>query len=131
MHKDLVEQLADTLDAAERLSGKATSIEECTEAMTALSDARDRLDLLVDEVAARAVLAGASVRSLAEVAGVAPNSLPPRLARSSTLGAYAEDGRVGAEGVARARYDARTGQHQRTTEPAPLTFKPRRTRKDR
>ncbi|SDD26520.1 hypothetical protein SAMN04489747_0580 [Auraticoccus monumenti] len=100
-------------------------------ALAALSSARERIDALIDEVAAQGVLAGQSVRSLAEAAGVAPNTLSPRLARTTVLGGYAEDGRVGAEGIARARYDLRNGQYRPAEQTEPLTFRARRSRKDR
>lgn len=100
-------------------------------ALAALSSAQHKIDALIDEIAAHGVLAGQSVRSLAEAAGVAPNTLSPRLARTTVLGGYAEHGRVGAEGIARARYDFRTGQYQPSEPAAPLTFRARRSRKDR
>lgn len=95
-------------------------------ALAALGRARGLLDGLIDEVAADGVLAGLSVRAVAQAAGVAPNTLPPRLARTSTLSGYADAGKVDSEGIARARYDNRTGQHQRGQAAEPLRFHARR-----
>lgn len=95
-------------------------------ALAALGRARGLLDQLIDEVSADGVLAGLSVRAVAQAAGVAPNTLPPRLARTSTLGGYSAAGKVDSEGIARARYDSRTGQHQRGDVAEPLRFRARR-----
>ena len=57
-----------------------------------------------------------SLRSAGAAAGLTENAVPPRLARTQTLGAYAnEDGRVTAAGVERAKYDHESG----TPKPAP------------
>lgn len=77
---------------------------------------------------AEAVLDGASLRAVAEHAGIAPNTVPPRLGRTATLGAYATDtGRVTADGVTRARYDRERGTPPPTEPPAvePLRFRRR------
>ena len=63
---------------------------------------------------AATVVRGASVRQVAGAAGMAPNSVTPRLADTAALGDYAEGERVTSEGIARARHAAR------------MTFQPRR-----
>ena len=78
--------------------------------------------LALDEAMAQAAVAGASSRLIADAAGVAPNSVPPRLARSAALAAYAEDGKVSAEGIAAARF---TQRQQLPTAPR-FTFTPRK-----
>ncbi len=100
------------------------------EALPHLRAAAERLTGLIDESMALALVAGtASLRSAGASAGLSENAVGPRLARTRTLGAYANpDGRVTAAGVERARYDHETGAAptpapQRT----PLRFKPRRT----
>ena len=83
-----------------------------------LSRARDAVDEALDEAMARAALDGASFRSVASRAGLAPNSVAPRLARTAALSPYADPaGRVGSAGVERARYDAEQGRPA----PAPAT----------
>jgi hypothetical protein len=77
---------------------------------------------------AAAVLSGqASIRAAGARAGLTENAVGPRLARTSRLGAYADErGRVTAAALQRARYDHESG----TPRPAPTTtamrFKPRR-----
>ncbi|MFP3714710.1 hypothetical protein [Puerhibacterium sp. TATVAM-FAB25] len=100
------------------------------EAVGPLSRARGLLDAALDEAMAEALLAGASMRSVADEAGVAPNTVPPRLARTEALGAYANrEGRVSAEGVARARYDRERGTPPPAARPSvePLRFRARRS----
>lgn len=81
------------------------------QAVEQLSRAREALDEALDEAMARAALEGASFRSVASRAGLAPNSVAPRLARSAALRPYADPaGRVGSAGVERARYDAEQGR---------------------
>jgi hypothetical protein len=112
------------LDAA-RAALDAASRAAPGDAVEPLSRARSLLDAALDEAMAEALLAGASMRSVADDAGVAPNTLPPRLARTRSLAAYATpEGRVSAEGVARARYDRERG----TPPPAPPTVEPLRFR---
>ena len=77
------------------------------ELIALLSQAMSELTAVLDEAMAEASLEGLSSRAIADAAGLAPNSVPPRLARSSALADYAQDGRVSAEGVAAARYAAR------------------------
>src|SRR6187402_500342 len=86
------------------------------EALPHLREAADLLTELMDESMAEAVLQGkASLRSAGAAAGLTENAVPPRLARTQTLGAYANDeGRVTAA-VERAKYDHESG----TPRPAP------------
>lgn len=84
-----------------------------------LRAAQERVDAAVEEAMAASVLSGHSVRSVAEVTGLAPGSIPPRLARAQPFAGYTDPkGRVGASEIARARHDHTTG--------SPLTFVPRR-----
>jgi hypothetical protein len=95
------------------------------EVLAELRAAADELAALIDETMARAILNGeSSIRGAGAGAGLTENAVGPRLARTRTLGGYANDaGRVTAAGVERARYDREKG------EPAPepkLRFTPRR-----
>lgn len=95
------------------------------EALIPLREAADELTALIDETMARAVVDDrSSIRAVGASAGLTENAVGPRLARTRTLGGYANDaGRVTATGVERARYDKEKG------EPAPgptLRFTPRR-----
>lgn len=119
---------ADHLDAVRRLLDTAAE-KPAVDALPYLREAADRLAHLLDETMAAAVLSGqASLRSAAHQAGLTANSIGPRLARTQTLGAYADPrGRVTAGGVERAKYDHETGRPR----PAPTTtaamqFRPRR-----
>ena len=56
--------------------------EDPMQAVEQLSRARDAVDAALDEAMARAALEGASFRSVASRAGLAPNSVAPRLART-------------------------------------------------
>lgn len=86
-----------------------------TAAVSSLTRARDAVQSALDEAMAQAVTReGTSVRQVAALAGIAPNSVPPRLARSASLSAYSRDGRVDAQGITLARAD-----HQ---EDEPLRF---------
>ncbi|USQ79123.1 hypothetical protein NF556_16095 [Ornithinimicrobium faecis] len=77
-----------------------------TVAVTSLTRARDVVQSALDEAMAQAVThEGTSVRQVAALAGIAPNSVSPRLARSATLSAYSRQGRVDAEGITLARAD--------------------------
>lgn len=104
--------------------GRALDAGDAEDAVAELSAASRALEDATREAMAEAVLDGTSMRRVAEVAGLAPNSVPPRLARSKSLGPYADEGAVTAQGIAVARYDAaaRAGR-------PPLRFTPRR--KDR
>ncbi len=112
----------DALKAAEGL--------EPDDALPHLREAADRLTELIDESMAEAVLQGkASLRSAGAAAGLTENAVPPRLARTQTLGAYAnEEGRVTAAAVERAKYDHESGTPRPAPAPAaaPMRFKPRR-----
>lgn len=93
-------------------------------AVAALAQARTAVDEALDEQMVTAALAGASHRAIAQAAGVAPNTIPARLARSS-LAAYAEGNRVGSQAVVRARYDREQGRPV----PAPTQTEPLRFRR--
>jgi hypothetical protein len=103
---------------------------DADEALPHLREAADQLTALIDESMAEALLSGkVSLRSAGAAAGLTENAVPPRLARTQTLGAYAnEDGRVTAAGVERAKYDHESGTPKPAPAPAaaPMRFKPRR-----
>jgi hypothetical protein len=100
------------------------------EALPHLREAADRLTELIDESMAEAVLTGkASLRSAGVRAGLSENAVGPRLARTQTLGAYAnDDGRVTAAAVERAKYDHEAGSPRPApaAKPQAMRFKPRR-----
>ncbi|MCL2315843.1 MAG: hypothetical protein FWC46_01990 [Actinomycetia bacterium] len=85
-------------------------------ALVCTAQARDRLDDALNELMAAAVLEGQSLRAVAAQAGLAPNSVAARMARSSGLAGYSTDGRVRATDVRQARAD----------KTAPLRFQRRR-----
>ena len=117
----ILEAVRQALDAAVGL--------EADEALPHLRAAADQLTALIDESMAEALIAGkASLRSAGASAGLTENAVPPRLARTQLLGAYAnEDGRVTAAAVERAKYDHEEGTPKPAPAPAaPLRFKPRR-----
>lgn len=98
-------------------------------ALPYLREAADRLTQLIDEAMATAVLHGqASLRAAGAQAGLTENAVGPRLARTHSLAAYADErGRVTASAVARARYDLENGQPRQPTEHLEsLRFKSRR-----
>jgi hypothetical protein len=98
------------------------------QAVEQLSRAREAVDAALDEAMARAALEGASFRSVASRAGLAPNSVAPRLARTAALSPYADPaGRVGSTGVERARYDAEQGRPAPDAAPEPKLRFRRRT----
>jgi hypothetical protein len=103
---------------------------DADEALPHLREAADRLTALIDESMAEALLSGkVSLRSAGAAAGLTENAVPPRLARTQTLGAYANaDGRVTAAAVERAKYDHESGTPKPAPAPAaaPMRFKPRR-----
>jgi hypothetical protein len=101
---------------------RALRADEPTGAVAELSAANRALDEALAEAMAAAVITGTSMRRVAELTGLAPNSVPPRLARSKALSPYAGDGAITSQDIAVARYDAAGGR-------PPMTFKPRR--KDR
>jgi hypothetical protein len=101
---------------------RALRADEPAGAVAELSAANRALDEALAEAMAAAVITGTSMRRVAELTGLAPNSVPPRLARSKALSPYAGDGAITSQDIAVARYDAAGGR-------PPMTFKPRR--KDR
>jgi len=116
--------------AAVRRSLEAAEDLEPDEALPHLRAAADQLTELIDESMAQAVLTGkANLRSGGARAGLSENAVGPRLARTQTLGAYAnDDGRVTAAAVERAKYDHEAGSSLPAPAPAakPMRFKPRR-----
>lgn len=90
-----------------------------------LGEVRELVDTALNEAMAEATLEGASIRSVAVRAGLSPNAVPPRLARTSQLSSYTEPGgKVSSSSIERARYDSELG---RPAPKRPLTFKPRRS----
>ena len=116
--------------AAVRRELKAAESLEPDEALPHLREAADRLTELIDESMAQAVLTGkASLRSAGVRAGLSENAVGPRLARTQTLGAYAnDDGRVTAAAVERAKFDHEVGSPRPApaSKPQAMRFKPRR-----
>ena len=113
---DIARRALDALHSAE-------AVDDPMERVAALASARERLDEAYNEALAEAVVAGYSFREVAEAAGVAPNSVSPRLARSTLLSPYASnEGRVAAQDVTLAQHDL----HQSDPATAPLRFVPRR-----
>lgn len=88
------------------------------ERIAELTAARESVEQALRDAMAEASLQGHSLRDIASVAGVAPNSVRPALARSAILASYATpEGVVDAQGLARAKYD------QASAEPStPLRF---------
>src|SRR4029453_13355868 len=119
------------LDAV-REALEAAADNDAGEALPHLREAADKLTALIDESMAEALLQGkVSLRAAGAAAGLTENAVPPRLARTQTLGAYAnEDGRVTAAGVERAKDDPESGPPKPGPAPgaAPMRFRPRRTR---
>ncbi len=101
---------------------------EADEALPHLREAADRLTELIDESLAEAVLTGgSSLRSAGAKAGLSENAVGPRLARTQSLGGYANDhGRVTKSAIERAKYDAETGTPRAAPKSTPMRFKPRR-----
>lgn len=99
------------------------------EVVQRIGRARDLLDEALNEAMAEATLVGVSMREVAKLAGISPNSVPPRLARSSSLSPYSSEGWVTGPSIERARYDADLGRPASEAIPAPktkLTFQRRR-----
>ena len=122
----MTDPLQASIEAARELLGNPlpTSPVELTEVLTR---AQEHLTAALDETMARAALSGASLRAIASSAQVAPNTVPPRLARSAVLGSYAEGGRVSAEGLAVARADQRQQREaDGSAEQPAFAFTPRR-----
>jgi hypothetical protein len=115
--------------AAVRAALDAAAGLEPDEALPHLRQAADLLTQLIDESMAQAVLSGrTSLRAAGVRAGLSENAVGPRLARTQTLGAYAnDDGRVTAAAVERAKYDHEVGSPRPVpAQPQPMRFKPRR-----
>lgn len=108
---------------AEQAIERAFGADEPDAVVAELSTAGKALDDALREAMAASVIAGTSMRRLAEIAGMAPNSVPPRLARSKSLSPYADEGSITSQSIAVARYDAASGR-------APMTFTPRRKGKN-
>jgi len=97
----------------------AVAATDSAQAVASLSQASRLIEDATREAMAAAVLDGASMRKVAEIAGIAPNSVPPRLARSKPLAPYVDAGTITADSITMARYDAATGRE-------PMKFVPRR-----
>lgn len=101
-------------------------------ALPHLREAQDHLTRAIDEAMAATVLAeGSTIRTAGVLAGLSENAVGPRLARTSSLSAYAapDGGRVTASGVERARYDLEEGRHRLAepdATPRPMRFRARR-----
>ena len=108
------------LDAV-REALEAAADKDAGDALPHLREAADKLTALIDESMAEALLAGkVSLRSAGAAAGLTENAVRPRLARTQTLGAYAnEDGRVTAAGVERAKYDHEPARRKPAPHPRP------------
>ena len=117
------------LDAVHQALNAAAGLEP-EEALPHLREAADRLTALIDESMAEALLHGkVSLRSAGAAAGLTENAVPPRLARTQTLGAYANaDGRGTAAAIPRPKYDHASGTPRPApaATAAPMPFKPRR-----
>ena len=98
------------------------------DALPHLREAAELLTDLLDETMAAAVLSGqASLRAAGARAGLTENAVGPRLARTSRLGAYADErGRVTAAAVERAKYDHESGILRPAPRSTAMRFKPRR-----
>ena len=124
--RNMNDRLEDSIRAARELLTPPLPGDEVglTELLTRV---QEHIGAALDETMARAALSGVSVRTIASSASVAPNTVPPRLAHSAALAAYAEGGKVTAEGLAVARADRRQQQAaQQPNSPEPFTFTPRR-----
>lgn len=98
------------LDRAEGAAGDLERIERLGQALAHVTTA-------LNEAMAATVVRGGSMRSVAKAAGMAPNSVRPRIAESQVLRPYTEDGVLDADGIVLARLAAR----------APLRFSARRS----
>lgn len=86
-----------------------------------LQEAVRNVDIALNEAMAAGVVAGGlSVRRAAAASGLAPNTLPARLANTSMLSGYtSSDRRVRSEGIARARHDLTEGRATTESEDTP------------
>ena len=91
---------------AVRLLTEVQTSQDGRDTVSRLARARELVDSALNEAMASAVVQGVSVRQVADAAGLAPNTVPPRLARTVVLGRYAEGGAVTGQGIARARHDS-------------------------
>ncbi len=108
------ESLNEAVSRARAALDRAQPQDPSPETVAALREAVDAATQALNEAMAATVVRGASVRQVAGAAGMAPNSVAPRLAETAALREYAEGERVTSEGIARARHAAR------------MTFQPRR-----
>lgn len=109
---------------------RPTDGEDILSVIERLAQVRDLVNEALNEAMAEAALLGASVREVARAAELAPNSVPPRLARSTKLAPYANDGWVSSSSIERARYDSELGRPPEQGKPAPrppMTFQRRRS----
>ncbi len=121
----MTDPLLDHIDMVKSLLGPP--VPESAVALTQLlTRVQELVTAALDEAMARAALDGASLRAIASSAQVAPNTVPPRLARSAMLGSYAEGGKVSAEGLAVARADRRQQRNEGGSARPAFTFTPRR-----
>ncbi|SDS26869.1 hypothetical protein [Microlunatus soli] len=90
------------IDSLQRVDASTPSA-----AIAHLQEASRNTEIALNEALAAGVVGdGLSMRQAAAAGGLAPNTLPARLAGTSLLGGYqGADRRVRAEGIARARYD--------------------------
>ena len=97
----------------------ARTCEDAIDVVEAIREAQEHLDIALNEAMATAVVEGASMRSVAQAAEMAPNSVRSRLAASPLLADYSMGGVVDAMGVAEARFEKN-----------PMTFTRRRPTKE-
>src|ERR1700712_5565534 len=125
----MTDPLLNHIESARQLLGRPMP-ESAVELTELLTRVQEHVIAALDETMARAALGGASLRSIASSAQVAPNTVPPRLARSVVLGSEAEGGRVSAEGLAVARADQRQRRDEEGASGGQtFTFTPRRRTK--
>ena len=125
-HDDRLTTLAAVRRALDEAEGR-----DSVGALPYLREAAERLTELIDQSMADAVLKqNASLRAAGASAGLTENAVGPRLARTPSLAAYADErGRVTAAGVERAKYDLEQGTpRQPAAAPEPMRFKPRRNK---
>lgn len=111
----------DSAQQATQAINRALDKDDVEQVVAELSAAGQALEDALREAMAAAVLDGSSMRRVAEISGMAPNSVPPRLARSKSLGAYSGDGTITAQGIAVARHEQAAASGR-----PPMNFKPRR-----
>ena len=93
------------------------------ERVTHLRKVRDTADSLLNEALAELVVySGVSIRSAASQAGFTDNAVRPRLAQTSILAGYAENGEMSISGIHRARHDYAANPQQKRE---PMRFVPR------